>query len=115
MESYYLVSGQAISPLAPQQFADLFQAPSAHLRESSHYAEGCYVLIETGKTHITFEKIDANEVLIAGDSELAAELAQVCQMVSAKLTQAHVQHRLELYNHAGIQYGYLHYQWPTTA
>jgi len=114
MKEYPTISGQLFYSNSLDGLNSLFQDSQLmhEIRHSSHYTDGRYFKVALNtETSLTFDKIDAHEILIEGDSDSESDLNTLCQTVSAILSTHKLKHRFELYTTDDVEFSYYNYDW----
>jgi hypothetical protein len=88
------------------------QSLHAEVRESAHYTGGRYVSVVLGDARLSFECVSEAEYLITGDADDPTSLIEVASETSARLSEAELRHRIEVYDGDELDH-YYHWQWPT--
>ncbi|MBC7970278.1 MAG: hypothetical protein H7Z11_09150 [Verrucomicrobia bacterium] len=88
------------------------------IRESSHFTNGCYLMVKYGKSHscLIFEKIEQDEYLIRADVFEAdviclSELTALAETTSNVFSKSELQHRFEIYDPSDQLVRYFHFNW----
>lgn len=96
---YYLAFGQIETNWSLNKLLSLFDRNYAQIRESSHYEDERYLLIEASQgAQVSFERIAKDEILIRGDATTKEQLIVICKSVSTVLASHQLKHRIELYD-----------------
>jgi hypothetical protein len=86
----------------------------AGLRESCHYAGGCYIRFDE-RAYFILEQVAAGEYLANGDADSAEQMREAAARVSGALAGLGIRHRFEVYDGRPEMVEYLHHPWPQAA
>lgn len=77
-------------------------------------SEGPYSIRVLDCSHFAFQEYggDLGDPTIDADADTPSEMIRDAQLVSAALVKAGIQHRFEICDDDGNQFGYVHYLWP---
>jgi hypothetical protein len=84
---------------------------SIQIRESTHYTEGRYLLVEMDNVEFRFERISSTECLVSGESDRVDQLSEAAIRLSQTFAASDVRHRFEIYDGDNRLLGYLHHRW----
>lgn len=112
-----IVSGQIWTGLDLTDLAAAFGqgGMTAHLRQSSLYTNGHYLLVSQDEAALSFERIAESEILVDGTAPSSDAMNHLVAKASQVLTLWALRHRFEVYGQQPSQLlGYFHHHWPLT-